>query len=518
MGRPFKNNFYFLLVFFLLIAFIDIAYSFVIGRWLWGIYLAFCNFLISYILTLLVDAFSSKWIRKGVQVFILIPAILFFIIDVVCISNFHFYFNPDMASIIAGTNFDEAWEFVRMFISAELILVFLCCFSVLIGLFYYSKKKVLRLGNKGIALGLLGVVIGMGFTIIIPTLWKRTIVGKIVTCIEASDVPDLELQNPRFQITKKQNPDNVVLIIGESFSKSHSSLYHYPKETNPYLSMLKDSAFLFVYKNVTSPGLYTIEAMECVMSTYKPEYGDSIPWYKCLTIPEMFNVLGYNTCWISNQSKTGAFDNIITKYAELCQENFFIGNKFSGINKQGLDESVIDILSPLLSRTISLNFYVIHLMGSHGCFDERYPSQFSKFTEDNYLSFLPSQRYNLATYDNSILYNDSVVYQVMNLFADKEAVVFYFSDHALDVYDSSKDYVGHARINDSLSVKAGSAIPFMIYASPQYQEHFPAEMELIKNSVDKPFRTDDLLYTLMDIVGVKFDDNQDMEKYSLFRK
>lgn len=497
----------------------DVAYSFVIGRWLWGIYLAFCNLLISYILTLLVDTFPSKWIRKGVQALILIPAILFFVIDVVCIGEFHFYFTMDAAGIIAGTNIMEAWEFMRMFLSVKLVLTILGCFLVIIGTFCYNKKNKLRLGDKGVVLGLGGVMIGIGLMMTIHGLWERTIVGKIVSCVDAADIPELELQHPLLQIIKERQPDNIVLIIGESFSKSHSSLYHYSRDTNPYLSILRDSSLLFVYNNVASPGLNTIESMKSVMSTYKPEYGDSISWYKCLSIPEMFNVLGYNTYWISNQSKTGAFDNIITKYAELCQKDYFIGHKFSGLNKQDVDGLVIHRLFPLLAtRTGKLNFYAIHLMGSHYYFDQRYPSQFGKYTEDDYLSFPPSQRYNLATYDNSILYNDSVVYQVMNLFADKEAVVFYFSDHALDVYDSSKDYVGHARINDSLSVKAGSAIPFMIYASPQYQEYFPAEMELIKSSVDKPFRTDDLLYTLMDIVGVKFDDNQDMEKYSLFRK
>ena len=76
--------------------------------------------------------------------------------------------------------------------------------------------------------------------------------------------------------------------------------------------------------------------------------------------------------------------------------------------------------------------------------------------------------------------------------------------------------MGHPRSIDSLSVAAGRDIPFMIYASPQYQKNFPDKMHQIKTTLSKSFRTDDVLYTIMDIMGVKFADNDDVNKYSLF--
>ena len=54
------------------------------------------------------------------------------------------------------------------------------------------------------------------------------------------------------------------------------------------------------------------------MSTYKPEYKDSIEWYKCITLPKTMQTAGYQTFWISNQSKIGLFDTGVGRYADLC--------------------------------------------------------------------------------------------------------------------------------------------------------------------------------------------------------
>ena len=42
-------------------------------------------------------------------------------------------------------------------------------------------------------------------------------------------------------------------------------------------------------------------------------------------------------------------------------------------------------------------------------------------------------------------------------------------------------------------------------------------VERMQESVDKQFCTDDLIYALMDIMNIRFHDNKDVDKYSLFR-
>jgi len=67
-----------------------------------------------------------------------------------------------------------------------------------------------------------------------------------------------------------------------------------------------------------------------------------------------------------------------------------------------------------------------------------------------------------------------------------------------------------------ISRKYGTEIPFMIYTSPLYKEKHPEMVERIKANQNRKFRTDDLIYTIMDIAGCDFEDGS-VKKYSLLR-
>lgn len=154
-------------------------------------------------------------------------------------------------------------------------------------------------------------------------------------------------------------------------------------------------------------------------------------------------------------------------------------------------------------------------MGSHGAFRSRYPENRDYFKESDYKNYPAKQREKRATYDNSVLYNDSVVYEIMRSFDREEAIVVYFSDHALDVYQSSDDFCAHANVSDSRSKAAGKAIPFMIYVTDRYRAKFPDKVARIKQTLHKKYSTGNLIYTVMDIIGVEFAQNRSSAKLSL---
>ena len=56
----------------------------------------------------------------------------------------------------------------------------------------------------------------------------------------------------------------------------------------------------------------------------------------------------------------------------------------------------------------------------------------------------------------------------------------------------------------------------MVYLSPLYQQLRPELTERIRNAVNKEFCTDKFIYAAMDAAGLKFADNDDVAKYSLF--
>ena len=146
-------------------------------------------------------------------------------------------------------------------------------------------------------------------------------------------------------------------------------------------------------------------------------------------------------------------------------------------------------------------------MGSHSAFNMRYPVSYNQFRGEEYSSDYPNlsvkNRQLLAEYDNSIFYNDKVVNEHFNIFQNKEAIVFYFSDHGIDAFYSSDDYIGHATQNNESSVSYAKEIPFVIYTTPLYKEKFVDEYQRMSQSLSKNYSTDSLIYTLMDVAGVE---------------
>lgn len=519
---PFQEGFLFFLTTFLLSACIDIVGFSLFESFFKGIFIGLHHYVICYLLTLLSCLLPGKW-RVYYRIIAFVLLAINFLIDIVCVYSFHFTFDQEVPAILIGTNQNETIEFIHTFIPISLIGIIISFFIAIKFMYGWLNAQKITLSKRiqytGVALCFISY---LTIALVSNKNWKNVSLGKIYTFMQVSTPIDLRQYqvNPNLKHVSDRQPKNVVMIIGESFSKTHSSLYGYDKQTNPYLATLKDKGLLFIFNHVQSPALNTIPVFQSLMSTYKPEYKDSINWYECITLQEILQKVDYHTYWISNQSQKGFHDNVITKYAELCDEMYFVGNRFTAMGKRDFDEIIIDPIKKCikLGDTDSLSFYFVHLMGSHPDFKKRYPSGFDKFQAEDYPNKPRKQRSQLATYDNSILYNDSIVYTIMNLYKNKEAIIFYFSDHALDVYDSRDDYVGHARYNNKKSAEAGSAIPFMIYMTPLYQKKFPEKKMLIQSKLDTPYRTDNLIYTIMDIIGVIFDDNGDVGKYSLLRK
>ena len=126
-------------------------------------------------------------------------------------------------------------------------------------------------------------------------------------------------------------------------------------------------------------------------------------------------------------------------------------------------------LLPLLDDYLKLNqqpkqYYTIHLEGTHENFWRRYPKSFAKFTAEDEPGESDEQKKMQSEYDNAVYYNDYVVDEIIRRFEDKNAIVFYISDHGMDLYDTG-DFAGHS------SEEKGSyhmiEVPFIVWASPR---------------------------------------------------
>ena len=517
---PFIRELKFFIIILIISSIVDIVVYAYTASLLKAAFIGLHHYLVCYFLTLVLWVLPHK-IKSIYKAVVLLLVGLNFLIDFVCIYSFHSVFSEYFVSIFSNTNFNEIIEFIQTYVSPFQIAAFGLFFILL----YFFYRKILKpahcsLGKKASFLGLGGVIVGM---VCIPFVSTKNVgnisIIKYYTILKDTP-PDLKsyMANPELVISKKDHPRKLVLIIGESFAKSHCSLYDYAKQTNPLLKSLKDSNLLYLFNDVVSPAVNTVPAFKCIMSTYKPELKDSVDWFKCITLNEILNKVGYETYWFSNQNRNGMWDNVVTQYASLSNFVYFNGEKFAVKNKTDLDGDLIPLIKKYgqLDKDVK-KVYIVHLMGSHHDFNKRYPKGNDRFKTQDYLEYPEMQRQKLAEYDNSVLYNDSVIYELIKLFDTGESIVFYFPDHGLDVYESRDDYVGHAIHNNKMSIKVASDIPFMVYMNEAFQTRFPDLSRQLKENVNTPFRTDDFIYTVMDLLGIKFQQNKDVEKYSLLR-
>ena len=415
----------------------------------------------------------------------------------------------EVCVLFLETNLNEAVEFLTGYlrhvnvlhiILGSVSLVFIVhAATFVVGLYIRSKIGILL---KWIACTYLFLLLLVPYH---PELYVNIVPLQIKAVLNTRINLSEYIKDAHLERKRDSRPDNIILIIGESHNKNHSSLYGYKKNTNPLLGKRKQNGELYVFDNVVSPATTTIPSFKYMMSTYN--YQSKMQWYKEQTLAQIIKESGYTSYWFSNQGKYGFWNNVIVKYAKLFDESFFCDELYTENNEIIYDEEVLTLREKFEIKDRIPKFIVYHLMGSHPDFRLRSPQNFKLFDCDDYVC--NNDCYNsqvLAEYDNSIYYNDFVVNSIISCYQDSNSLVIYLSDHALDLFQTDCDYAGHAKANKE-STKVGVEIPFWIYVSPKFKKNNPQMVERINNSRNKPFMTDDLIYVIMDIMGVEFKDN-----------
>ena len=395
---PFGKNIGIFFSFLILSSIVDLYGYFINESIAKAVFILMHHCIIVYFLVLLCQN-VNRFISKIVFILSFILLLINYIIDFTCNYVFHGTFGIDTAGIIMGTNSSEILEFLQTFFSLRLIVILIFLLSVILLIsFCLYKYSQLNSPSKFLTYFFFSLFIT---TIVILSFsstsnWGNVSVTKFYKLANFTKLPDLkQYQRPIDLVIPEQlNNFDIVLIVGESFCRNHSSLYGYEKETNPRLSLLNNDSLLYIFNSVEAPATNTIPAFKSIMSTYRSEFGDSVNWYECETLINIFQQIGFYTYWISNQSQKGAFDNVPTKYSELCDTTIFVGNRFSGICKNDYDELLLFPFNQCINnRTHSRNLYILHMMGSHHFFESRYPKEFEIYTPNDYLDRNINQHY-----------------------------------------------------------------------------------------------------------------------------
>ena len=305
---------------------------------------------------------------------------------------------------------------------------------------------------------------------------------------------------------------NIVLVIGESYNKRHSQLYGYDKSTTPRQKALAEEGSLIPFTDVIADWNLTSFVFKHMLSLYA--VGDSGEWCDQPLFPEVFRQAGYQVTFLTNQflpqAKEAVYDfsgGFFLNHPEVSSRLFDRRNtklyRYDGDLVNSLN--TLPPLNALTSPSGSLTIF--HLMGSHIDYRSRFPQKtFRHFKPQMYNrpDLTDKQRQTLADYDNSLLYNDSIVKAITNLFVDKDALVIYMPDHGEEIFDD-KPYVSGRRHNADIDYRLARnemEIPFWVWGSPQYIEHHPYGWLALQAAKDRPMMTDALPHLLLYLGGI----------------
>ncbi len=304
---------------------------------------------------------------------------------------------------------------------------------------------------------------------------------------------------------------NIVLIIGESMGPHHSQQYGYFMNTTPRQVALEKSGLLVPFSDVVAPWNLTSFVFKNIFSMHV--VGQKGEWCDYPLFPQLFRKAGYHVSFITNQflpqAKEAVYDfsgGFFLNHKELSESMFDTRNTHLHTFDDGL---LADYDNKLKAENKENNLIIFHLIGSHVSYTRRYPKSRKHFKAADYEQKRPEltkqRRYMLAHYDNAVLYNDSIVDQIVKRFANEEAVVIYMPDHGEECFEGNRGIMcrNHSSEIDYDLARYEFAVPFWIYCSPKYIERHPKVFEQIKAVRHKRFMTDALPHLLLHLGGIK---------------
>ena len=293
-------------------------------------------------------------------------------------------------------------------------------------------------------------------------------------------------------------PGTVIFVIGESASRNYMHYYtpSFPYENTPWMEhMAAEREGFYIYPHTYSCWTQTVPVLERAL-TEKSQYNDK-EFFESASILDVAKKIGYHTYWFSNQGRYGQFDSAITMVAKTADEAEWTDDSYTFTTK--FDESLLPYLTRIDPNVN--NFIVLHLMGSHIYYNNRYPDEWAKFAAENGESAMTSA----PSYANSILYTDHILSEIF-AYAEKNLnlrAMVYFSDHGENLKIShNPDVFSFDMVR----------IPFFIYLSPEYRAALPNRAATLAGRREAYFTNDMMYDTVCGLLGApnnRYDPRQD---------
>jgi len=277
-----------------------------------------------------------------------------------------------------------------------------------------------------------------------------------------------------FQSTRKTKPsckETYILAIGESVRERNCSLGGYRRETMPLLGKKNN---IIHFSNYYSGACTTSSSIPMIVTratASTPELA-----YTEHSIAKVFKENGFVTYTIQR----GLFSQISAKYLTTGTDYYIEASS----DQQVIDK--IDSISCLQEKT----FIMFQFLGSHFYYDN-FTTDFNIWRPNSvYDKESQSDSLLINSYDNTILYTDKLLSDMIDSLQDSGlAVIWYVSDHGQTI-NAKQGW--HGTICDENEYH----VPFIIWYSNEYEQFFQQKIHNLFERTQSPINSDCIFYTI----------------------
>lgn len=292
-----------------------------------------------------------------------------------------------------------------------------------------------------------------------------------------------------------------VLVIGETARADRFGLNGHTRGLPSFLAAQEN---VIPLPNIVSPFTYTSLSVPAMLtpSVAGLAEGDRFP-----SLVSAFREAGFKTYWVSNQQPIGLQETEISHFAREADQAIFMNLSIRTMHKDGLyDEHLLVPLAHLLAKKEPKQFFVLHTLGSHDSYQNRYPPEFDTLRPSLRTLRNPDHhdpRNKLAvenSYDNAMRYTDYVLAKIIETLAKEDAIsaLIYTADHGETLFDGNCGRSGHGSLG-----KQEFPVAAMAWVSQEYKARWPERAERLAKNASAPLTTEAILPTMLNLADIQ---------------
>ncbi|CAN7235174.1 phosphoethanolamine transferase [Duganella sp. LjRoot269] len=308
------------------------------------------------------------------------------------------------------------------------------------------------------------------------------------------------------QPEKNDRPEVVIMVIGESSRYDRWGVNGYERDTNP---LLKKEANLVTLPDVITAVSATRLSVPVIISR-KPATQSLKDGFSEKSFLTAYKEAGFKTWWLSNQISFGQFDTPVSVFAKEADVIQFM-NLGGFTNNSNFDQILLEPLQHAIADPSPKKLIVLHTLGNHWNYSQRYPKEFDKwqpslFGVDKpvYTDTKIKPQLN-NSYDNSILYTDWFLSQVIGQLKGTQqlAAMVYVADHGQTLYDNSCNLAFHGH-----NTQYEFHVPALVWYSDEYKDRYPEKVKQLMRHRKARLATENIFHTLLDLGDIEYPDER----------